>query len=572
MKLFIFSFLVFVGVSQVGARTVTEICADYISEWKKFFPTKAYSQGMHSSIFQFEDFSAKNIRSWLEFNQMTKEVLLNNSTAPGSADRINSRLLMTQIEKELDFWTNQRVHEHSLQLYTSLLSKSIESVLMADFLTIPERNELLCSRVESMSTLSQSARKNLNHVDSLKLVIGITQIKNIINAIENNTSLQSAVCANFSTKVESLVAELEKLLSYVQEDLLPSAKSTQPILGEQAYVRALQNYVDDNLHSETLAKLALKEIEDTKLLILEKSKEYLRKQYPERIQPASDSAIIAKTFSDMEKDAPKDGKEYLAFWKQLNQAAVQFLTEKDLVTLPKHETLRILSAPESAGPAARIGWVDVAPPFDPNPMTTLYLPSIPDTTGEQEKTDFWASFNKPFNRMIVIHELYPGHYMQFQIARETPHPVRLLFPYGPYIEGWATFIEVVALDAGWEAERPLTYLAHLRKRLENANRAYMSVMVHCEGWNQDQVMKFSTETSLLAPQFAKSLWGRLLRSPMQITSYYYGGVLIRELLAFEKQRLGAEFEMKTFLDIILKSGPIPIDEFYPLLEQSTPSR
>ena len=173
--------------------------------------------------------------------------------------------------------------------------------------------------------------------------------------------------------------------------------------------------------------------------------------------------------------------------------------------------------------------------------------------------------------MIVIHELYPGHYTQLKISRETAHPVRLLFPYGIYMEGWATLTERVLLDEGWEKENPLTLLAHLRKRLENANRSYTSVQVHCNGWNQDKVLKFSTETSLLAPQFAKSLWGRIMRSPMQLTSYFLGAAEFTELLAYEKKRLGEAFDLKFFMDTIMKAGAIPIDEFYGIFEQSQPT-
>ncbi len=238
--------------------------------------------------------------------------------------------------------------------------------------------------------------------------------------------------------------------------------------------------------------------------------------------------------------------------------------------MPEYQTLRIVPAPESAGPAARIGWVDSAPPFAPNPVTTLYLPSIPDTFPEQDRRDFWSSFNKPFNRMIVIHELFPGHYMQIKTSRETPHPIRMLFPYGVYIEGWATFCERVLLDAGWERDRPLTFLAHLRKRLENANRAYTSVQVHCHGWDQDQLMDFSVNTSLLAPQFAKSLWGRVTGSPMQVTSYFLGGRQFTDLLATEKARLGDRFVLRDFMDAIMREGPVPIDEFPAIFEAATP--
>ena len=114
----------------------------------------------------------------------------------------------------------------------------------------------------------------------------------------------------------------------------------------------------------------------------------------------------------------------------------------------------------------------------------------------------------------------------------------------------------------------MSMLAHLRKRLENANRAYTSVQVHTNGWTQEQVMKFSTETSLVAPQFAKSLWGRLMRSPMQLTSYFLGGAQFTRLLEAEKERLGDTFNLQIFMDTVMISGPIPIDEFYEIFRNT----
>ena len=191
-------------------------------------------------------------------------------------------------------------------------------------------------------------------------------------------------------------------------------------------------------------------------MIKEVSKEYFLEKYPSQTLPTHEMALINIALRDMEKDAPTSSKDYLEFWTELNASAIKFIEEMAIATLPKVQTLRIMTAPESAGAAARIGWVASAPPFAPNPITTLYLPSIPESMPTQEQIDFWASFNKPFNRIIVIHELFPGHYMQIKVSRDTPHPVRLLFPYSLYIEGWATFCEKVALDKGWEAGNSLT--------------------------------------------------------------------------------------------------------------------
>ena len=68
----------------------------------------------------------------------------------------------------------------------------------------------------------------------------------------------------------------------------------------------------------------------------------------------------------------------------------------------------------------------------------LSIPTIEDTLPEAEKEDFYRSFNNHFNKAIIVHELFPGHYMQAKIAAANPRPARSLFPYEPYIEGWAT--------------------------------------------------------------------------------------------------------------------------------------
>ena len=239
--------------------------------------------------------------------------------------------------------------------------------------------------------------------------------------------------------------------------------------------------------------------------------------------------------------------------------AEAFVRDKEIATLPSERTLEIVLTPASAGPAQRVGFVDAAPPFDPTPMTVLSLPTLEDTFPAEEKEDFYHSFNNHFNKAIIVHELFPGHYMQLKIASQNPRKARIFFPYGPFIEGWATLVEKIALDAGWDDYDRLPYLAHLRKRLENANRAYTSVQVHCFGWTEAEVLRFSQEEALLAPQFAKSLWGRLRQSPMQMTSYFLGADNLTRILGAEKERKGREFEVRAFGDAILQAGAVPFD-------------
>lgn len=568
---YLFAFLVLTGTA-VWSQHLGE---SYIGVWRQFYPSKALSEGMRASVYRYEDLSAQRISEWLALNQRTLERL---STAKGNdvnIDRIDARLLKVQLQSEIDKWTKLSLHTTSLSLYSGLLVNAINPVLEAEYLLASEKAEIICQRLVALQKLSNSAQKNLKQVSDKELEKGAAQIataleflkNDLTHKLQNNGSLQK--CDAFDKQFLMAVDAIEALQAFVASELRNNTTQANNVLGREEYDRRLKLYTDSELSSDKLAQMALHEIETVKELMAEVSTTYLKSAYPKNPIGQNKAKMISMALTDMEKDAPLNGVEYLEFWQQLSDAAVQFIKENKIATLPKYQTLRIESAPESAGPAARIGWVASAPPFEPNPMTTLYLPSIPDTLPRQEQIDFWASFNKPFNRMIVIHELYPGHYMQQKVSRESAHPIRLLFPFGIYTEGWATFTEKVILDQGWEAGRPLTLLAHLRKRLENANRSYTSVQVHCNGWTKKQLMEFSTETSLLAPQFAKSLWGRIINSPMQLTSYFLGGAQFTELLRSEKERLGDKFDLQYFMDTIMKAGPIPIDEFYTLFAQTS---
>jgi uncharacterized protein (DUF885 family) len=215
-----------------------------------------------------------------------------------------------------------------------------------------------------------------------------------------------------------------------------------------------------------------------------------------------------------------------------------------------------------------VGGVYSAGPFDPEAETLFYLPTVPDTASDAARDGFYRSFNTPFNTMIITHEIYPGHYLQLKAAANHPSPLRPLFAGDDFTEGWASFCEQMTLDAGWDEDRPLTRMAHLRKRLENAVRAYVSVQVHCRGWSRDELHDFAVETGLLPPQFAENLWHRAMLSPIQLPSYFIGFRIFDDVYRHELERLGDDFDLKAFNNAVLASGGIPMDMLGEYLEAS----
>jgi len=244
---------------------------------------------------------------------------------------------------------------------------------------------------------------------------------------------------------------------------------------------------------------------------------------------------------------------------RLTEQAEQFVRDQGLASVPEKTTLVVdLSPPHFAG--AAVGGVYPAGPFDPEADTLFYLPSVPDQAPEAQREGFYRSFNNHFNAMIIPHEMFPGHYLQLKVASRNPHLVRSLFESALHSEGWATLCERLALEAGWDDQHPLTWLAHLRKRLENATRAYVSVQVHCHGWDRQRLEEFAVGEGLLAPQFAVNLWHRVIASPFQLTSYFLGNRAFEALYEAERERRGDGFRIRGFSDRILEAGSVPLDE------------
>jgi hypothetical protein len=553
---------------------IKDLCREYIEAWKQFYPTREFSRGLLSSIFDFEDFSEARVEDWLMKNKAALEVIADLDPGLAPPDRIDARLLRIQIRSEIDKWEKEAPHKNSLSLYANLITRAVTGVLESELLMPGEKVHLISNRLDGVDRMCAAAVHQLKNGSPKEVERSLDSLERSSDFLGKKLPemmkkwIAPDAQDRFDEKCRHTSAQIRVLVSHVRTNLVPElTKKDTDILGREEFARRLSLYTDSDITPQMLEKMALQEIELVRKLIARTCKEYMQEAYPRQEVPEDLDVLVKRVLEDMEKNHPSSQEEYLHFWERLAVRAENFVRENKIATLPENQTLDIRLAPESSGPMARIGWVSPAPPFHPNPWTTIYLPNIPDSHPEKEREDFWRSFNNHFTTFIIIHELFPGHYIQSKLNRENPHPVRILFPYGLYSEGWATLCEKVALDAGWDNHNKLTYLAHLRKRIENANRAFTSVQVHCNGWDRDKVHEFSTGTSLLAPQFAKSLWGRLMSSPMQMTSYFLGTQQFTELYENEKKRLGSEFRVIDFMDTVLRAGPIPLDEFPTLFQE-----
>ena len=554
-----------------------ELNSEYINYWKQFYPSRALSLGFLDSIVNFEDYSIEGILRWVDFNKDTLKTIESLLPEMQTADRIDARLLRAQIISELEKWEVEAPHKNSLSFYASPISREVSRILNAEGLLNGEKLQIIKERLLAIKTICHTALQELENGKPDSTNRSLETLERAAVFYEETLPERIQAWMNsqqfevFKEDCTDVAFQIRLLTDHVKNTIVPNLTlSDSQILGREKYARQLEIYTDSSLTPEELEQMALDEIQIVRQEMARASEAYLREAYPNENIPETYETLVGQALRDMEANHPSGNVEYLKLLRGFANEAEEFVREKKIATIPDHQTLSIEIAPESSGASARIGYVSPPPAFFPNPWTTWYLATIPDSFPENEKEDFWRSFNNHFKKFIVIHELFPGHYTQRKLTRKNPHPVRILFSYKPYSEGWATLCERVALEAGWDDFNKLTKLAQLRKRLENANRAYTSIQTHCNGWNEEQVHEFSIQTSLLAPQFAKSLWGRLMRSPIQITSYFLGYHMFNEVYEAELERRGENFLILDFMDTILQAGPIPIDEFPAVFEDNFP--
>ena len=549
------------GTAQAGTELDAQVDA-YISEWAEFYPSAALSNGLKDAAWEFEDFSGNRVEQWIAYNQHTLE-MLEALSGLSVNEQVDARVLRRQAMRELERWVHDKALVNQPAWYAEVISQALTYILVREQFTPEEKFDAVLQRLPGIQSMCELGIVNLQD-GSLERTRRAVQVLERTRTFYHD-SLPGLMHdwsggerkEQVTQVIDDTVSSADALVRHIRDNVLPDA-SIPDRLDDKDYARKLRIYTDSDLTPVQLRDSAAAEIEEVRKLMAIEAEAWWNEQGSGSPMPADENELLEAVMTEMEQARADNRADFLNLFRELTDRAERFLVENDLATVPLPRTIYVGLSPDHFSGAA-YGGVYSTGPFNPGADTLFYLPSIPDDSTAEQKNGFYRSFNDHFNTMIIAHEIYPGHYLQLKVAAATAPALRSLFGNGVYIEGWGTFSEELMLDAGWDDHNRLTRLAHLRKRLENATRAYVSVMVHIHDWNKDQVMEFAVTRGLLPPQFAVNLWVRVMNNPLQIPSYFLGFHGFRALWAEENRRLGENFKTRDFVDKVLRAGPVPID-------------
>ena len=162
---------------------------------------------------------------------------------------------------------------------------------------------------------------------------------------------------------------------------------------------------------------------------------------------------------------------------------------------------------------------------------------------------------------LAHHEGIPGHHFQYSVLRAAGELAlfRRLVRFSAYTEGWALYSERVADELGVYQDDPAGRIGLLQSELFRAARIVVDTGIHHHRWPREQAIRWMIENVGERPAGAQREIDRYCVYPGQACSFMVGASQIRAVRERARQRQGARFDVRAFHDLVLRSGPVPLE-------------
>ena len=169
---------------------------------------------------------------------------------------------------------------------------------------------------------------------------------------------------------------------------------------------------------------------------------------------------------------------------------------------------------------------------------------------------------------LAYHEAIPGHHMQLSLAQEmTELPKFRSYDsgYTAYTEGWGLYSEYLPKEFGFYKD-PYSDFGRLAMELWRACRLVVDVGIHHKQWTREEAIEFYENNTPNPTGDCIKMVERHIVMPAQATAYKIGQLKILELREKAKNKMGDKFDIRTFHDVLLGSGAVPLDMLEELVD------
>ncbi|MDD3416541.1 MAG: DUF885 domain-containing protein [Lachnospiraceae bacterium] len=159
----------------------------------------------------------------------------------------------------------------------------------------------------------------------------------------------------------------------------------------------------------------------------------------------------------------------------------------------------------------------------------------------------------------LAHEGYPGHlYQTLYFNQKNNDPIRNLFYFGGYTEGWAVYVEMYSYGLA-EENRSICEIQRLNHSIQLCLYSLMDIAIHYDGLQEPDIISNLSRYGITDQESARDIYEYISEEPGNYLKYYVGYLEIMELQKYARQTLGNNFDLKEFNRFLLDVGPAPFD-------------
>ncbi len=161
---------------------------------------------------------------------------------------------------------------------------------------------------------------------------------------------------------------------------------------------------------------------------------------------------------------------------------------------------------------------------------------------------------------LAYHEGIPGHHMQIAIAQELQGipKFRRFGGYTAYVEGWGLYSEYIPKEMGLY-EDPYSDFGRLAMELWRACRLVVDTGIHAKKWTRQQAIDYLQKNTPNPEGDVVKAIERYIVMPSQATAYKVGMLKILQLRHTAQEKLGDQFDIRQFHDVVLRNGAVPLN-------------
>jgi uncharacterized protein (DUF885 family) len=433
--------------------------------------------------------------------------------------------------------------------YSGGITSSAFVIMARKFAPPEERLKSLIAREKQMPGVFGAARHNLNNPPRIYTEVAIQQVPGIVGFFKNDVPAafknvtDKQLLAEFRESNDAVIAALEKYEDFLKNDLLPNSKGDFRI-GAENYAKKLQYDEMVDLPLDRLLEIGYADLHRNQEEFKRVAKLVDAKKTPEEI------------LSDLQKDYPPPAKLLWTF-KAMLGGIRQYLIDKHIVTVPS-PVMPIVEETPPFMRALTFASMDTPGPYEKVAKEAFFNVTLPESDWPKDRVEsFMGQFNRYTMASVAIHEVFPGHYVQFLWVPQAPSKARKLLGCSSNAEGWAHYSEQMMLDEGYGNNNPKLRLGQIEDALLRDARYIVGISMHSGKMSFEQAIDFFQKEGYQTKSVAEVETKRGTSDPTYLV-YTLGKLEIMKLREDYKKKMGDKFTLEEFHNEFLKQGFPPI--------------